>query len=59
MLTLVTASGPSSVLYTNSRVKLSVCVAFKAGSTQWKLLFSALDLQQRGRLDVASLISQP
>ena len=50
MLTLVTASGPSSVLYTNSRVKLSVCVAFKAGSTQWKLLFSALDLQQRGRL---------
>lgn len=51
----VAAAGPSAVLYTNERVKLSVCVAYKAGSTQWRLLFSALLMQQHGLIDFASL----
>ena len=39
-----------AVLLSNSPQRLSVCVAFKAGSTQWRLLFSALSAQQQGNI---------
>mmetsp|Transcript_45353 Transcript_45353/g.119038 ORF Transcript_45353/g.119038 Transcript_45353/m.119038 type:complete len:302 (+) Transcript_45353:32-937(+) len=56
MLDLIAAYLPvGAVLYTNLHYRLSVCVAYKAGSTQWRLLFTALNLIQRGKLTAGAL----
>ena len=56
MLDLVAGHLPiGAVLFTSVHHRLSVCVAYKAGSTQWLLLFSALNLQQQGKLAFGAL----